>query len=298
MKRGLLILFSALSLISTSSVTVPISAQYDNPSLEDQLEIAKEKVAQIKSEYTLSNATVEKFSKHLSNITLSQEQIKEVEAVRDIILYPCTQRIDSEKKNPGSLCDAFADYLVDKCKRFDNLLAFCFGGFLGQYETARNLQLSCTASPPLYNDKKRIESCLTVVPLNSSYTDLPPVLSLGGFHIDSSGTKIQLDARNPGYRPYMFENITYNIFQGGKKLVSGCIDHKSPCISSNSIGVLPNSTENYNIDNQVNTAQNPSKEFIVNGTYYYHFFPNSKSVGQSFSYKHTRESCSIISLEC
>ncbi len=297
MKTGLLILFSALSLIYTSSVTVPISAQNDNPSLEDLLEIAKEKVAQIKSEYTLSNATSEKFSKHLSNITLSQEQIKEVEAVRDIILYPCTQRA-SENKNPGSLCDAFADYLVDKCKRFDNLLAFCFGGFLGEYETARNLQLSCIASPPLYNDKKGIESCLTVVPLNSSYTDLPSVLSLGGFHVDSSGTKIQLDVRNPGYRPYVFENITYNIFQGGKKLVSGCIDHKSPCISSNSIGVLPNSTGSYNIDNEVNTAQNPSKEFIVNGTYYYHFFPNSKSVGQSFSYKHTRESCSIISLEC
>ena len=63
MKRELLILFSALSLISTSSVTVPISAQYDNPSLEEQLEIAKEKVAQIKSEYILSNATSEKFSK-------------------------------------------------------------------------------------------------------------------------------------------------------------------------------------------------------------------------------------------
>ena len=98
MKGELISFFSALSLISTSSVTVPISAQYDNPSLEEQLEIAKEKVAQIKSEYTLSNATVEKFSRHLSNITLSQEQIKEVEAVRDIILYPCTQRIDSEKK--------------------------------------------------------------------------------------------------------------------------------------------------------------------------------------------------------
>ena len=33
---------------------------------------------------------VKNFLKHLSNITLSQEQIKEVESVRDIILYPCT----------------------------------------------------------------------------------------------------------------------------------------------------------------------------------------------------------------
>ena len=63
MKRELLILFSALSLIQYSSVTVTISAQYDNPLLEDLLEKAKEKVAQIKSEYILSNATSEKFSK-------------------------------------------------------------------------------------------------------------------------------------------------------------------------------------------------------------------------------------------
>ena len=61
----------------------------------------------------------------------------------------------------------------------------------------------------------------------------------------------------------MFENITYNIFQGGKKLDSGCIDHNSPCITSNSIGMLPNSTENYEIDADVDTTHDPSKQFSL-----------------------------------
>ena len=127
MKSLCVFYFLMLSLIFAFSTILHVTAQTN---LEDQLEIAKEKVAQIKSEYTLQMRLWKNFLtslNRLSNITLSQEQVKEVEAVRDIILYPCTQRIDSEKKNPGSLCDAFADYLVDKCKRFDNLLAFCFG---------------------------------------------------------------------------------------------------------------------------------------------------------------------------
>ena len=95
----------------------------------------------------------------------------------------------------------------------------------------------------------------------------------------------------------MFENITYNIFQGGKKLDSGCIDHNSPCITSKSIGVLPNSTENYQIDVDVDTTKDPSKQFIFNGTYYYHF-PNSHAIGQGFSYNATKEPCLITSLKC
>ena len=34
------------------------------------------------------------------------------------------------EKDPGRLCDSFADYLADKCKRFDNLLDFCAGDTL------------------------------------------------------------------------------------------------------------------------------------------------------------------------
>jgi hypothetical protein len=272
------------------------------PNLEEQLKLAKEKVAQIKPEHTISNTSVDLLSNmsllnRLSNITLNQEQVKEVETIRDVILYPCVQRISSEKKDPGSLCDAFADYLADKCKRFDNLLDFCVGDTLVQYVLARNFQVTCLKSPPLFSDKKRIESCLTVLPLNSTYTDLPPRLSIASFYVYSSALNIRLISENHGYSPIMFENITYNIFQGGKKLDSGCIDHNSPCITSNSIGVLPNYTENYEIDADVDTTQDPSKQFIFNGTYYYHF-PNSHALCRGFSYNATKEPCLITSLKC
>ena len=102
---------------------------------------------------------------------------------------------------------------------------------------------------------------------------------------------------NPGYRPYMFENITYNIFQGGKKLVLGCIDHKSPCISSNSIGVLPNSTTIMILmirsilrKIQVRNSSLMARTIII--------FPDSHLLGQGFSYNATKEPCLIISLKC
>ena len=77
------------------------------------------------------------------------------------------------------MCDAFADYLVEKCKRFDNVLAFCISGVLGEYELAGNYQLSCVKNAPLFNDTLRIKSCLTVTPLNSPYTHIPPILTVG-----------------------------------------------------------------------------------------------------------------------
>ena len=298
MKSLCVFYFLMLSLIFAFSTVLHVTAQ---PNLEDQLELAKEKVAQIKAVYTTSNTTMDLLSNgslnRLSNITLNQEQVKEVETIRDAILYPCVQRISSEKKDPGRLCDSFADYLADKCKRFDNLLDFCAGDTLVRYILARNFQITCLKSPPLFSDKKRIESCLTVLPLNSTYTDLPPRLSIASFYVYSSAINIRLISENQGYSPIMFENITYNIFQGGKKLDSGCIDHNSPCITSNSIGVLPNSTNSYEIDADVDTTQDPSKQFIFNGTYYYHF-PNSHALGQGFSYNATKEPCLITSLKC
>jgi protein-disulfide isomerase len=51
-----LILFSAL-FISVSSFTIPISAQYDTASIEEQLKLAKEKLKEIRPDYTFSNLT-------------------------------------------------------------------------------------------------------------------------------------------------------------------------------------------------------------------------------------------------
>ena len=99
MKSIAVISLLMLSLIFAFSTVLQVKAQ---PNLEEQLELAKEKVAQIKAVYTTSNTTMDLLSNgslnRLSNITLNQEQVKEVETIRDAILYPCVQRISSEKK--------------------------------------------------------------------------------------------------------------------------------------------------------------------------------------------------------
>jgi hypothetical protein len=113
----------------------------DYSNLEELLKLAKEKLEQTKPDYAYSNITLDQFANPLTNMTLNQEQIKEVEAGHDVILNQCVQRV-GVKEDPGKLCDAFADYLLSKCKRFDNLLVFCVNGLLGQYELTRNFQLS------------------------------------------------------------------------------------------------------------------------------------------------------------
>ena len=81
------------------------------PNLEDQLELAKEKVAQIKAVYTTSNTTMDLLSNgslnRLSNITLNQEQVKEVETIRDAILYPCVKNTFRRKR----ILDAYVIHL-------------------------------------------------------------------------------------------------------------------------------------------------------------------------------------------
>ena len=64
-----------LSLIFAFSTVLQVKAQ---PNLEEQLELAKEKVAQIKAVYTTSNTTMDLLSNgsqnRLSNITLNQDK--------------------------------------------------------------------------------------------------------------------------------------------------------------------------------------------------------------------------------
>jgi hypothetical protein len=295
-------LFSFLVIISLSSIAIPISAQYDSLSIEELLRLAKENVAQIKPDYT-SNITLDQFSNRLSNITLSQEQIKEVEAIRDLILYPCTQRIGI-KEDPGNLCDAFADYLVEKCKRFDNLLGLCVSGLLGEYELARNYQISCVKNPPLYNDTQRIKSCLIITPLNSSYTHIPPILTVGPAFKSYSDIQIKITAENPAYNPLMFKNLTYSFFKDGKKISSGCVAQPASCRSppSTSLQILPSSSAQYSMEYLVDRGQNQTLvdvPFVVNGTYFFQF-PNSTISGKYFSFNITKidESCTTNFLKC
>ncbi len=61
---------------------------YTATNVEDLLTLAKEKLEQIKPDYTYSNITLDQFANHLTNMTLNQEQINEVEAERDLIFKP------------------------------------------------------------------------------------------------------------------------------------------------------------------------------------------------------------------
>jgi hypothetical protein len=298
-----IILLSSLSLICMSVLAPPIFAQLDLPNLEEQLKLAKEKLEQVKPDYSFSNITAEQFPNRLSNFTLNQEALKEVDAIRDFILYPCNHRIGI-KEDPGKLCDAFADYLVEKCKRFDNLLGFCYNGLLGEYELGRNLQISCFKNPPLYNDTLRIKSCLIVTPLNSSYTHIPPILTVGPALKSYSDIQIKLTAENPAYNPLLFKNLTYTFFKDGKKISSGCVAQPTPCRSpsSTSLQIPPSLNAEYSMEYSVDRGANQTLvnvPFVVNGTYFFQF-PNSTVDGKYFSFNITKinESCTTNFLQC
>lgn len=98
-----------LLIISTFSMVLQVGAQSTDTNLEELLKLAKEKLQQIKSDYTNSNITLNQFSKHLSNITLSQEQVTEIEKDRSALFVACIDRITIQKEQSGGLCDAFAD---------------------------------------------------------------------------------------------------------------------------------------------------------------------------------------------
>lgn len=297
-----LLLLSFLSIVSISSLAISISAQYAPSNVEEQLQLAKEKLLQLQIKPdNNSNIALDQFSNRLSNITLSREQVNEAEAIRELILYPCTQRIE-DKEDPGNLCDAFADYLVEKCKRFDNLLGLCVSGLLGEYELARNYQMSCVKSPPLYSDTQRIKSCLTVTRLNSSYTHIPPILTLGPVFKSNTDIQIKITAENPAYDPLMFKNLTYTFFKNGKEVSSGCVAQDTACSSppSTLVQILPSSSAQYTM--AIHTGANQTLiyvPFVVNGTYFFQF-PNSTVDGKYFSFNVTKidESCATNFLKC
>lgn len=296
-----------LLLFSTFSMLLQVNAQPpDYSNLEELLRLAKEKLQQIKPEYNYSNMTLDQFSNELSNITLNQEQVKEFEADPQFIVNQCIQRMGL-KEDPGKLCDAFADYQVDKCKKFDNLLRSCLSGLIGEYESTRNLQLSCEKSPPLYNDTIRIKICQIVIPLNSSYTARTVAANLSATITDKSSSviKIRLVAENLGDIPITFVNMTYSLFENASKLTDGCIAYPLPCktLASGSVkasGIVnPLSSADYEFEYHSNATQNQTLigPFVLNGTYYYHF-PNSKTTGQDFDFKVIQKKCEIISLDC
>lgn len=303
-KSFVVISFLLLLLFSTFSMLLQVNAQpIDYSNLEKLLKLAKEKLEHIKPDNTYSNVTLDRFSDDLSNMTLNLEQVKEFEADPQFIVNQCIQRM-ALKEDPGKLCDAFADYQVDKCKKFDNLLRSCLSGLIGGYELTRNLQLSCEKSPPLYNDTGRIKICQIVIPLNPSLTART---SLSATIIDksSSALRIQLVAENLGDIPITFVNMTYSLLENANKLTEGCIAYPVPCKTPTSGSVKaselvgPLSSAEYEFEYHPNATLNQTLNgpFVLNGTYYFHF-PNSNTMRQDFNFKLIQKKCDIISLDC
>ena len=173
---------------------------------------------------------------------MTQEQTNQIEKEPQILIR-CIERMNLNE-DPGSLCNTFADYLSDKCKRFDNLLDYCVGGLLGLYGLKmqefnafkkaqlieeikkKELRESCNTNPPAFNDSERVKSCMTVTKLNSSYYDRPPLLLSTNSTKDKSDYDVtyhvQFVAKNTGINPITFENVTYAFYKDGEKLFRLC----------------------------------------------------------------------------
>ena len=239
-------------------------------------------------------------------MTLTQEQTNQIEKEPQLLIQ-CLERMNLNE-DPGNLCNTFADYLGDKCKRFDNLLDYCVGGLLKLYgskeqelnefkkaqsieETKKKeLRESCNTDPPAFNDSERVKSCMLVTKLNSTYTNIPPILSIAPVE-SYSKIELQLIAQNPGYSPLMFKNITYTFFKEGKKLSSGCVAQPVPCRSPPSPEVPPFSKAQYRLEYSIHRMENqtllkPSSFVVKNATYYYQF-PNSTIDGKYFNFNVT-----------
>jgi hypothetical protein len=161
-----------------------------------------------------------------SDLTLTQEKSNEAEANREFVLTPCVERINLHEE-PGKLCDTIADYLLDKCRRFDNLLSYCEVGFLKLYQLGRSVQLQCIKNPPRLNDEAMIKLCLKVLQLNSSYTNRDPVVSLYQASLYPSSFDIDLLIRNPGSSPITFNSLGFDLIQAGENIFSGCVGKTS-----------------------------------------------------------------------
>jgi hypothetical protein len=104
------------------------------------------------------------------NITLTREQVNEVEKDPQAIIQGCSYRLGL-KLDPGKLCDAFSTYLHDKCERLDYLSDYC--GPLAVYYPKRIIQKQCILNPPLPSDENGIKNCLNYTNFNTTYAILP-----------------------------------------------------------------------------------------------------------------------------
>lgn len=208
------------------------------------------------------------------NITLTAEQISEVEKDPRTMIDKCNNRVGL-KIDAGKLCDGFVNYLQDKCDRLDNLPDYC--NELSKYSGSRSIQQSCILNPPFPNDTVKIKKCMKYITFNSTYSNLPLKLKLKGVYNFSKGDNevllIGFSMYNPNVLTTKLLNISYDMTAEGKNIgsntFSGSQSNASNCQNC-AYDIEPLSTRDFP-DTVFIPIQSWSidKPYYLNGTYSY-----------------------------
>ena len=181
--------------------------------------------------------------------------------------------------DPGKLCDAFSTYLYDKCERLDNLPDYC--GPVAVYYPKRTVQKECMSDAPLPNDTLGIKRCINYIIFNSTYSNLPPILTLKRISFDSYFVIIDaiFSVYNPNALPQKLVSISYLATKQGNEIASGTIGEDY---------IEPLATKDFTIPGgQVSTSEWNSMQintpYQVNGTFSY----NSSSGIETKSFNFT-----------
>lgn len=228
----------------------------------------------------ISSTSVTTYAQNTNtNITLTAEQINEVEKDPKTIIEGCSYRLD-QKLDPGKLCDSYSTYLHDKCERLDYLSEYC--GSIAIYFPKRIIQKQCISNSPLPSDLRGIERCIDYFAFNSTYSKIPLILLLKGLSIKNlyntnSGYYIaeaEFSLNNPNAVPMSLISISYKISKSGTNLVSGDLPQNLIlCHVCNGI-IKPINTSEFT-DSQSFRAPTGSNvissnvPFVIQGTYEY-----------------------------
>ena len=213
------------------------------------------------------------------------------------------------------MCDSSYQYLIDKCRRLDNLPSYC-NTMLLDYGINRLAQRQCILNPPLPNDTKGVKNCIKYIDFDSTYYHLPPKLIITGIDIEGNENKTleleqilkgQIDnttdrnnksvivrtnftIENPGINGIHVIGISFNIIQNGNKILSDRSSGLDPKCLTNYIGC----TE-YEIDGltsypilieskaQSGNISFKDSKYLVNGYFDYKYDDSNTVVTKSFA---------------
>lgn len=197
-----------------------------------------------------------------TNITLSADQINEVEKDASGIMDTCNARINL-KLDSGKLCDAYSTYLKKKCEKVDYLSEYCGGVSL--YLIKRPIQIQCIENMPLPNNIKGVRDCLNYVNFNSSYSKLPIELSLNAVYPSTDTIQVEFTIINPSLSAAKISDVHYTISKAGSKLISYILpfSYIIDPVSKKSVSDTE-SVYDYRVWDKVIHS---NQSFVVSGTY-------------------------------